>query len=48
MRTRLAVALIATMSTLALTACGVNSDPLSSDNKGGGSSNFFQLENPDE
>jgi len=36
MRTRVVVALI---STLALTACGANSDPLSNDNKGGGSSN---------
>jgi osmoprotectant transport system substrate-binding protein len=36
MRTRLVVALI---STLALTACGANNDPLSSDNQGGGSSN---------
>jgi osmoprotectant transport system substrate-binding protein len=36
MRTRLVVALI---STLALTACGANNDPLSNDNKGGGSSN---------
>ncbi|WP_425394384.1 ABC transporter substrate-binding protein [Actinoplanes subtropicus] len=39
MRTRLAVALISTLALTALTACGANSDPLSNDNKGSGSSN---------